>query len=156
MLNFERILVPIDFSRPSLDALDYAVEFSRPYKAQLTIISVVERGLYGTPLLKDDPRELAVEEKLAAETKMAQLAQELGERGIECETLVRSGVTYEEIIDTAKQIKASLIIMSTHGRTGLAHVFIGSVAERVVREATCPVLTIRNIAVSAKADSTEP
>ena len=150
MMSIERILVPIDFSQPSLRALDDAVEFSRPYEARLTILYVVERGLYGSPLLVTDPRVLGEKERKAAEKRLARLAQQIGKRGIECNTLVRFGVAYAEILATARRIKADLIILSTHGRTGLAHVFIGSVAERVVREATCPVLTIRNIVRSPR------
>ncbi|HUY18790.1 MAG TPA: universal stress protein [Candidatus Binataceae bacterium] len=141
-MDIERILVPIDFSEPSLAVLDDAVEFSRPYEARLTILYVVEGGSSASPLLVDGTA-LGEREKTAAEKKLARLAEQIAKRGIECITLLRFGVAHAEILATAKRIKANLIIMSTHGRTGLAHVLIGSVAERVVREATCPVMTIR-------------
>jgi nucleotide-binding universal stress UspA family protein len=143
MLDIERILVPIDFSAASLEALDYAAEFSLPYEARLTILHVVEPDLHGSSLLGSD-KILAQKEQELAETRLAELAQAIGKRGIDCNTLVRFGVAHTEILASARQTRSNLIILSTHGRTGLAHALIGSVAEHVVREATCPVLTVRN------------
>lgn len=144
MLTIKRILVPIDFSPPSLRALDAAAEFSRPYDAELTILYVVEPSFYGSPLLVD-PQVVGEKERENAEAKLVELAQEIGKRGVESTILVRFGVAYHVILDAAKEFKADLIFISTHGRTGLAHSLIGSVAERVVREASCPVLTVRTI-----------
>ena len=72
MMAIERILVPIDFSQPSLRALYDAVEFSRPYEARLTILYVVERGFYGSPLLVTDPRVLGEKKRKAAEKRLVQ------------------------------------------------------------------------------------
>ncbi len=145
MMAIERILVPIDFSPPSLRALDDAVEFSLPYEAQLNIVHVVERGFYGSPLLVTNPRVLGEKERKAAERRLSRLAQEIGKRGVESKTLVCFGVADKAILNAAEKIKANLIVMSTHGRTGLAHVLLGSVAERVIRGASCPVLVIRTL-----------
>jgi universal stress protein A len=136
MMAIERILVPVDFSPPSLRALDDAVEFSLPYEAQLIVMNVVERARFELPPAK---------EMEAAAAKLAQLQRRLTRRGIHCRILARSGVPYKTIIDEANKIKASLIVISTHGRTGLAEFLIGSVAERVVRGSPCPVLVIRTL-----------
>jgi universal stress protein A len=136
MMAIERILVPVDFSPPSLRALDDAVEFSLPYEAQLIVMNVVERARFELPPAK---------EMEAAAAKLAQLQRRLTRRGIHCRILARSGVPYKTIIDEANKIKASLIVISTHGRTGLAEFLIGSVAERVVRGSPCPVLVIKTV-----------
>ena len=136
MMAIERILVPIDFSPPSLRALDDAVEFSLPYEAQLIVMHVVERARFELPRAKENE---------AAAAKLAQIQRRLTQRGVNCRTLVRSGVPYATIIDEAKKMKVNLIVISTHGRTGLAEFLIGSVAERVVRAAPCPVLVIRTL-----------
>jgi universal stress protein A len=132
MMAIERILVPIDFSPPSLRALDDAVEFSLPYEAQLIVMHVVERARFELPRAKEND---------AAAAKLAKIQRRLTQYGVNCRTLVRSGVPYKTIIDEAKKIKA----ISTHGRTGLAEYLIGSVAERVVRASPCPVLVIRTL-----------
>jgi nucleotide-binding universal stress UspA family protein len=136
MMMIERILVPVDFSTQSLRALDDAVEFSLPYEAQLIIMNVVERATFELPPAK---------EMEAAAAKLAQIQGRVRGRGIHCRTLVRSGVPYKTIIDEANKIKANLIVISTHGRSGLAEFLIGSVAERVVRGSLCPVLVIRTL-----------
>ncbi len=136
MMAIERILVPVDFSPPSLRALDDAVEFSLPYEAQMIVMNVVERARFELPPAK---------EMEAAAAKLAQIQRRLTRRGIHCRILVRSGVPYKTIIDEANKIKASLIIISTHGRSGLTEFLIGSVAERVVRGSPCPVLVIRTL-----------
>jgi universal stress protein A len=136
MMAIERILVPIDFSPPSLRALDDAAEFSLPYKAGLIVMHAVERARFELPPVK---------EMETAAAKLAQIQRRLAQRGIDCRTLVRSGVPYKTIIDEAKKIKANLIVISTHGRTGLAEFLIGSVAERVVRGSPCPVLVIKTV-----------
>ena len=136
MMAIERILVPIDFSPASLRALDDAVEFSLPYEAQLILLHVVERARFALPPAK---------EMEAAAAKLARIQRRLTRRGIDCRTLVRSGVPYATIIDEVKKLKINLIVISTHGRSGLAEFLIGSVAERVVRGSPCPVLVIRTL-----------
>ena len=145
MTKLERILVPIDFSEPSLKALDEAVEFSRPYGAELILMFAVERSYYESPILVPDSGALLEQQARAAEEKLEEICRGLGKRGVKCRTLVEFGVPYQAIVDAAKKVNASLIVMSTHGRTGLAHVLIGSVAERVVQHAGCPVLLLRGL-----------
>ncbi len=142
----KRILVPVDFSPPSLQALDYAIEFGRPFKAEFIILNVFDpiypmagnmyAPVYSLDLVSQDLQRSAREH-------LARLGTQLQKRHLTVRTLLGVGAPYSVIVDTAKKLKADLIIMSTHGRTGLSHMFIGSVAERVVRSATCPVLTVR-------------
>jgi universal stress protein A len=146
MMAIERILVPIDFSPSSLRALDEAVEFSRPYEAQVVVMFVVERGYYGSPLLVPDPKVIGAKLEKAATARLSRIQQQLERRGVDCRTVVRFGVAYQAILDEAEKINANLIVIATHGRTGIAHFLLGSVAERVIRGASCPVLVIRTVA----------
>jgi len=142
-----RILVPVDFSDPSLQALDYAIEFGRPFKPELVVLHVLEPIYYPGPGDMYGPgydmglvyREI----ERAAREQLSRVAATLQKKRLTVRTLLRVGTAYHLIVETAKRLKADLIIMSTHGRTGLSHVLMGSVAERVVRTATCPVLTVR-------------
>ena len=137
------ILVPIDFSKPSEKALEYAISLAKQFGAKLTVLSVVEP--FPTPDFAYYP--LVMEsDKIVAETKR-RLEKVTAKAGIasECleKTLVRNGVPYREIVDAARTLKIDLIVISTHGYSGLAHVIMGSTAERVVRHAECPVLVVR-------------
>jgi len=144
-MGIERILVPIDFSESSLKALDEAVEFSRPYEAELIVLFVVERGFYESPLLVPDSGAVLEHQAGGAEEKLNKICRTLVRRGVKCRRLVEFGVAYQDIVETAKKVHANLIVLSSHGRTGLAHVLIGSVAERVVQHAACPVLVIHTL-----------
>lgn len=142
----KRILVPVDFSDPSLRALDYAIEFSRQRKSQLIVLHVVEPvyypmagEMYGVGL---DLGNVYEEIERAARAQLSRLAGTLRARRVAVRTLLSLGTAHQVIVESAKKLKADLIIMSTHGRTGLSHVLMGSVAERVVRTAACPVLTV--------------
>jgi universal stress protein A len=137
------ILVPIDFSKPSERALEYAISLAKQFGAKLTLLSVIEP--FPTPDFAYYP--LVMEnDRIVAETKRrleqvptkAAVASKFVEK-----TLVRNGVPYREITDAARTLRADLIVISTHGYSGLAHVFMGSTAERVVRHAECPVLVVR-------------
>jgi universal stress protein A len=145
MTAIERILVPIDFSAPSLRALDEAVEFSRPYNAELILMFVVERRYYESPVLVPDSGAILQHQAEIARDRLEKICTRLRGGGINCRAIVEGGLAYKVIVDTAKRIKASLILISTHGRTGLPHVLIGSVAERVVQHSACPVLTLRTL-----------
>jgi universal stress protein A len=143
----KRILVPVDFSNPALKALDYAIEFGRPHRAEIVVVHAVEPVYY--PVTADlygpgfDVAGIFREIERTSRMQLARLATDLKRRRVPARTLLRVGGAAEVIVDAARKLKADLIILSTHGRTGLAHVLLGSVAERVVRNATCPVLTVR-------------
>lgn len=142
MVKIKVILCPIDYSKGSLVALDYAMHFALRESAKLCLMHVVDvRHLEGyAPLEVSRPDSETI----------GRIKEELGERvpgdvkgKIDVETVVSVGIPVVEIINTAKDKGADVIIMGTHGRTGIAHVIMGSVAENVVRRSPCPVLTVR-------------
>jgi len=144
-LKFKRLLVPIDFSDSSLLALDYAVALGREFDSKLILLHVVEPAVsqenyfgVAAPMAETDQNFLEVgRERLAA------LAQKRSEPRQPIEFLVRIGRAHSEIVDTARATGADLIVVGTHGLTAVAHLLMGSTAERVVRHAPCPVLTVR-------------
>lgn len=144
VLKLSSILVPTDFSAESKKALLYAVAFARQFRAKLTLLYVIEP--VATPdFAKAFP--LAMEnDALMAQCKR-ELQTILRDNEIEDELvekiLVRNGRSYDEITDAARTLKSDLIIISTHGYTGLKHALMGSTTERVVRHAKCPVLVVR-------------
>src|SRR5512139_59170 len=143
----KRILVPVDFLAPLRQALDYAIELGRGSATELVVLHVVEPTYY--PGAADisgmgyDAAWLSAELERLARQQLAVLAAELRKRRVRARTLMLLGNAHQVIAETAKKVRADLIVMSTHGRSGLSHVLIGSVAERVVRIAPCPVLTVR-------------
>lgn len=139
----DRILVPIDFSDCSLDALEYAVMVAQRAKASLTLIHVLEPVLYGLDFTLPHVTERgqmrdAIKEQLSGVVSALAAAQ------VKSDYLVRGGLPGDSILDAARSQPADLIIMGTHGRRGLSHAFYGSVAESVLRKAHCPVLTVRS------------
>jgi nucleotide-binding universal stress UspA family protein len=143
-LKIKYILVPIDFSAPSKKALDYAVPFAEQFGAKLTLLHVVEP--VATPdfansfplMMENDKLMAACKAQLQSLVKVQVIDPKLVEK-----TLVRQGRAFHEIADAARTLKMDLIIISTHGYTGLKHALLGSTAERVVRHAPCPVLVVR-------------
>ena len=144
MPKIKLILVPVDFSEPSLAALRYAVDLARMLKARLEIVHVVEAVTYapmiGSAVDLDRFRE---EQERAAQRRHAQLAADLRRRRVRCRTALKIGAASSAIVDLAKRSSADLIVMATEGRHGVGRLLLGSVAERVVRSAGCPVLTVR-------------
>ncbi len=142
--ELKHLLIPIDFSPCSRKALRYALAFARQFRARLTLLHVIptnyfvgsEFGPVDFPLPEAELREGSARE-LAA---MA--AREVG-KAAPVATVVRQGQPVHEVVRFAQEADADLIILSTHGRTGLKHVLMGSVAENVVRYAPCPVLVVR-------------
>ncbi len=154
-MKVRRILVPVDFSKHSIRALDYAVRFAEPFGAELILLHVVEPVAYATPAdlyagMATQLGNLLAEQRRSARQQVDDLAATYAKRGAKVRVQLRDGVAYREIVDGAAKAKADLIIQATHGRTGLSHVLLGSVAERVVRTADCPVLTIRTTGPAAK------
>jgi universal stress protein A len=145
---FLRILSPVDFHENSLAALQYTAQFARQYDATVYLLHVVptdelhlHREVYRPE--KGGGADVVWAEKMAKE-KLQEIAREHLSGGIRYEILTRVGDAAKITLETAQEIGAELIVMATHGRTGISHFFLGSVAERVVREASCPVLTIRS------------
>lgn len=126
-----------------MKALSYAASFARQFGAKLTLLHVVEP--VATPDFKAFP--LVIEDAKVMARCKNRLDELVKERGIDQQTiertLVRDGRSYNEIADAARTLKADLIIISTHGYTGLKRALLGSTTERVVRYAPCPVLVVR-------------
>jgi nucleotide-binding universal stress UspA family protein len=131
----ERILVATDFSLCSLNALERAEELARKLDAELILLHVEAVPVAGSQMA--DATHAAVGRELAHAADQLRHHHHLKVR-----SLLRTGAADEEILDAAETERASLIVMGTHGRKGVARVLLGSVAERVLRGARCPVLTV--------------
>lgn len=141
--TFNRILVPTDFSAGSRLAVDYAVQLARRLGASMHLLHVTEdpsiAGMWTEAYV--DLAQLRQERETGARHLMDKLRREIGPADVTDE--IATGPVARVITDTAAERGAGLIVMGTHGRTGLAHVLVGSVAEQVMRMAGCPVLTVR-------------
>ena len=143
VFRLKRILVPIDFSDCSRKALRYALPFAREFGADLILMHIVEVAYLAGEFGTTDFVAMEADLKAGAERQLQQLGQaEIGS-SVAWRIEVRSGRAAPEIAVAAREIEADLIVIATHGRTGLKHVLLGSVAENVVRHAPCPVLTVR-------------
>jgi len=144
-MTFSKILVPVDFSDCSTEAIRLGSELARRFEAKLTLLHVFQPFSYVIP----DGYVLYSANQLGAllsafDAQLASAKKEAEAAGAPAVTTTQlQGVPAQEISDLAKAEKFDLIVMGTHGRTGLQHVLLGSVAERVVRHAECPVLTVR-------------
>jgi nucleotide-binding universal stress UspA family protein len=143
----KRILVPVDFSEDSLKALAYARDLVKPFGAEVVVVHVVEPIYYAAPadmyMTSPNLATLLDEQQKLARQQLARIARDLEKTGLRVRAVLKTGSPAQVIIDTAKSAAVDLIVMATHGRTGLSHLFMGSVAEKVVRTAACPVLTVR-------------
>ncbi|MBD3410645.1 MAG: universal stress protein [Ignavibacteriales bacterium] len=144
-LEYQKILLPIDFSEHSLCALSYASEFARRFGASLTLVYVVEPAVFPPDFSLGQMAPPALNRQMRERSKdeLESVARERVAEGVEFSTIVRTGKPFIEIIETARDENADLIIIPTHGRTGVEHIFFGSTAEKVVRKAPCPVLSLR-------------
>lgn len=144
-IDLRRILVPIDFSDHSKKALQYAIPFAEQFKASIDLLYVVEPAIYpadfsfgqvGFPAVEDELRQRGAEELEGL------IKREIGARVI-ARSSVRTGKAAYEIEQYAGEESIDLIIIATHGHSGVEHVLFGSTAEKVVRHAPCPVLVVR-------------
>ena len=146
MSRVRRILHPTDFSPPSRAAFKRAAEMAKADRAQLLLVHVLAPPLpiagegYISPNVYEDLENSA---RQYAEKHLSVLQAKAREAGVKAVALLLEGVVHEEIARAAKSKKADLIVIGTHGRTGLAEFFLGSVASRVAAVAPCPVMTVR-------------
>ena len=143
VIALKRILVTTDFSPESRKAFRYAVAFAKQFGAALDVISIVEP----VPIMSGpEMAPVAVDPSATAKSTKQMLLKWIGREvpsTVQATALVRQGRAFLEIVAAAQQRGADLIVISTHGYSGLMHVFMGSTAERVVRHAPCPVLVVR-------------
>lgn len=145
-LVIRTILVPLDFSQRARKALRHARALARQHGATLILLHVVEplacpSDLGYTPVISE---EMMQEIHQDAARRLEEAAEAERRLGLSCRTVLRSGRPYIEIAEAAAELKADLVVLTTHGYTGLKHVLLGSTAERVIRHAPCPVLVVRD------------
>jgi nucleotide-binding universal stress UspA family protein len=145
-VNLKAILVPIDFSESSRKAMHYALSFARQFNAEVLLLHVIEFTPLTTPvpplpIIQDETTRVTLRESAAKQ--LALWRDEINSQAA-VRASMRDGVSaHAEIVNAATEGNIDLIILGTRGRTGLAHLLIGSTAERVVRHAPCPVLVVR-------------
>jgi nucleotide-binding universal stress UspA family protein len=147
VIDLQRILVPTDFSKHSEVAMHYAVALAEKFAAQLFVLNVVQDLALFIPdaVAVAPPIAAPVEQFLAAaRDALERVIQAIDFGSVTVHREVREGTPFYEIIRFAKEKEVDLIVMGTHGHTGLTHVLLGSVTEKVVRKAPCPVLTVRH------------
>lgn len=148
-MAFNKILCPVDFSDASREAMRHAVDIVRASGGSMALLHVVHVPLMaygeGAPMMPSSGFTLEKEMGAEADKQLASWKQRAEEMGVSSvSTLLASGVPWHEIVETAKRDPSvDLIVLGTQGRTGLGHILLGSVAERVVRHAPCPVLVVR-------------
>jgi nucleotide-binding universal stress UspA family protein len=140
-------LVPTDFSAFADQALDYAIRLARTLNARLTLLHVMQPvPMAGVDMGVALPETYLQELEEAVQGSMEDALARVTAAGLTGERVVLYGVPFQEIVETAKARQVDIIVMGTHGRTGLMHVLLGSVAEKVVRLAPCSVLVVRPLA----------
>jgi nucleotide-binding universal stress UspA family protein len=144
---FSRILYATDYSKASSRALDEAVALAKQNRAELLVLHVIDPV---TPYVTGEDiggaelyMKLEETTKQEAETSMKKLMEKLRKLKVNAKSLLIRGSAHEQIVRTAKNRRANLIVIGTHGRTGLSKLLMGSVANKVVSTAHCPVLTVR-------------
>jgi nucleotide-binding universal stress UspA family protein len=153
-LNIQNIIVPIDFSKMSVQAIQIAKQLARRFGASIHLAHVRHLN-YATDFVAPAPPivpfSFTTYEQVGEQTALKDLKKVAGECGVSSATCdVLSGAPpFDEICRLAQTVPADLVVMPTHGRTGLKHVFLGSTAERIVRHSSCPVLVTRGSALQA-------
>lgn len=144
-LDIQKILVPVDFSEYSKMALDYSIEFSKRFNSDLILIYVIEPIVYPSDFgLGQIPiNQVDFEIQSKAEEELKKLIDEKVPPEVKSSFVVRTGKPFLEIINAAQEFNCDLIIIATHGHTGIEHILFGSTAEKVVRKSPIPVLTVR-------------
>jgi nucleotide-binding universal stress UspA family protein len=144
-VQLQSILVPTDFSEYAQHALDYAVYFAGRYRARLVLVHVMAPYFSGTEAdMFAVPSAYYARDLMGIlHERLEEVAEKVRRQGIEVETVLTMGIPFVEIVRLARRHDVGLIVIATHGRTGLRHLVMGSTAERVVRKAPCPVLSVR-------------
>ncbi len=150
MFPLKKILCPLDFSDFSVRALKTSVELADKFKAKIILCHIVNEipnmntaydAIDYQPQLQNI-QEFVQEMQVVSTNQLDELAKKYG-KSVPYEKKVATGMPADEIVQMAKEEKIDLIVLTTHGRTGLSRIFMGSVAEGVIRHAPCPVLSIR-------------
>ena len=145
MITLQKILVPTDFSDLSQQALEFALSLADRFRAKVYLMHVWELPMTGSLLPPEPyPESVLTEEQTAGEEHLTKVANELKASGFDVEPLFVFGKPYMEIVKAAADLGIDLIVLASHGRSGVSHLLLGSVAEKVVRLAPCPVFTVKS------------
>ncbi|MDF0667695.1 MAG: universal stress protein [Nitrospira sp.] len=139
-IQFKQIAVPIDFSDCSLDAVGYGVQIAKKFDASLILLHSLEPLSYGIDLTFGHTAE---QNRQQIVTRLKLVADEVQSQGVSVRTVIRGGLPADSILDFIDSSDCDLVVMGTHGRRGLSHLVKGSVAEAVLRRASCPVLAAK-------------
>jgi universal stress protein A len=142
-LKLRTILVPVDFSKRSLAALNYADMLTRSFGGSVMLLHVLDPILTAGRLESARLRQLKASSRREAAEQLRAVRRKLVQKGVPTQRFLRHGPAADTIVAFAGKTKADLIVIGSQGRTGLKRLLIGSVAERVVRHALCPVLVAR-------------
>jgi nucleotide-binding universal stress UspA family protein len=144
-MQIRTILFPTDFSQGARAAMEYAIAMARDYKAKLILLYVIQDISIAEWYIPSSisAADLVEDMQKSADREMEKWGNEVSGELKDVERMVVRGVPFVEIIRTAKEKQADLIVIGTHGRTGIDHMLFGSTAEKVVRKSPCPVLTVR-------------
>lgn len=140
--KLKKILVPVDFSNCSIKALQYAKAMAKQFNSEVILLHVMQSEIPVTDFVLADITAILEQARAAAKRNIEEMQLTI-DAHIDSRALTRSGQPYNEIVNAAEELDVDLIVISTHGRTGLTHTFMGSTTERVVRHARCPVLVVR-------------
>lgn len=138
--SFSRILVPIDFSPESKNLLNYAIYLGNTFKSHLRLIHIIDTSFYGAEVAYVQLEIPKLREDVF--NRLQRICRE-DLAGLKSDYAVLEGSPFHEIAEAAKEFAAGMIVMGSHGYTGLKRVLLGSTAERVVRHSPCPVLVVR-------------
>ncbi len=144
-IDIQRILVPVDFSQQAGPVLDWVTHLAQQHGSRVLLLHVYHlpvefQQLEGAYL----PPDFWSNVKKEAEQQLTRYGEDLRDRGLEVEAIVREGYPATVIVDEAENLETDRVVIGTHGHTGLKHLLLGSIAERVVQTAPCPVLTIKS------------
>ena len=145
MTAFRRILHPTDFSRASAPALRLALSLAKACRAPLVLLHVMTppSPFIGVDSPPSSYADLLILARRSARRRLAAVLGRVRRTGVRSQAIFTEGLPSDAILRAARRTRADLIVMGTHGRSGVARFFLGSVAERVVRESRSPVLTVR-------------
>ncbi|MEW5974236.1 MAG: universal stress protein [Acidobacteriota bacterium] len=145
MIEIKNILLPTDFSEPANYSLKYGMSLASKFKATLHVIHVAEHARAGSAgeavdyLVPDHIAALESKDRL----RLEELVQRICAEGVDARAIFVAGRAYQDIVKCARDLDVDLIVLATHGRTGFSHLVFGSTAEKVIRLASCPVITVK-------------
>jgi nucleotide-binding universal stress UspA family protein len=148
-VQLRQLLIPIDFSDYSEQALRWGISLAQKYGAQLLLLHVIPAVLEEVSARESAGEQLVIDLTAKVEAQLHEMARQGLREGVAVHVQVADGEPAEAILQMAREERVDLIVMGTHGRTGLSHLLLGSTAEAVVRAASCPVFTVRASAASA-------